>query len=613
MQVESAIAEQVLSLLHAWGWEAGLEKLHSRIEESTDQNERASLRYLLAWLAGERGAHAIAVKHFKMLEETSDLKAWALLGQVFIDLREGSYDSAHEQLNVALAERNQNDLIFLATATHLRGSIFYHQSDDDRALKCLHEALSIFGKDHFGSGRVIDSLGMVYASKDNFHAAREFFNRAIDSKERFKDSAGVAVSHGQLGRLYLDWGNARKAREHFNVNLRISRQIGDKRGEAQTLNFQGNAAAATGEWQEAADWLTRSIQLSHEGGWKVLEGYARKDRALLHLKQGELEEAKSQISIANDLFRAVSFIEGIAHVNRVVGIINRIGKEFDQAERNLNESLRYFDTYCEHAEAARTQLEIARTLRLQGSSLTTSAMQDALSRAEDCRRDLLVREIENELREFNEIAYYHHIHKRVRGRNASVETSSLLTGLRETATVMFLDIEGSTEYARSRDPEIIMMTLNQMMAEFATVLKKHEVAVTAYLGDGFMALIRSTDHACRAVRSAFDLGDALMEFNQPRDTLGLRPLKVRIGIATGDVFIGNVGTYDKMDFTAIGTTSNLAARLQSEAEPGIPCISDETYQKSRDDFVFSDASPRLLDLKGLGKQRAWDVVGKKES
>ena len=611
MQVESAIAERILRLLHEWGWETGLEKLRSEIRETDDKDERASLQYLLGWLASERGAHATGFENFEALTVMPDLKAWALLGQAFIALREGSYVSAHEKLNRALAEGNREDPIFLATATHLRGSIYYHQSDD-RAIHVLHEALSIIGKDHFGSGRVIDSLGMVYASKNNFHAAREFFDRAIGCKEKVRDDAGLALSHGQLGRLYLDWGNPRKAKDHFNINLRISRQIGDKRGEAQTLNFNGNAAIATADWQEAADWLNRSIQLSHEGGWKVLEGYARKDRAFVHLKQDEVDAAESQVRKAEELFRSVEFVEGIAHVNRIVGMINRARKQFMSAERSLNDSLRYFESHGEDAEAARTQLEIARTLRTQASSLTTNALQDALSRAEDCRRDQLVLEIESELKEVDSIAYYRHIHTRARGRNAPAETSSLLGGTRETATVMFLDVQGSTEYARSRDPEIVMMTLNQMMAEFTAVLKRHDVAVTAYLGDGFMALVRGTDNAWRAVRSALDLGESLSEFNQPRDTLGLQPLQVRIGIASGEVFIGNVGTYDKMDFTAIGTTANLAARLQSEAKPGIPCVSRDTYQKTGEYFVFTENSPRLVDLKGLGLQEAWDVLRRKD-
>ena len=156
-----------------------------------------------------------------------------------------------------------------------------------------------------------------------------------------------------------------------------------------------------------------------------------------------------------------------------------------------------------------------------------------------------------------------------------------------------------------------MMTLNQMMAVFETVLDSHAATVTAYLGDGFMALLRGTNHPSRGVLAALEMIEALKEFNLPREVLGLKPLNVRIGLSSGEVFIGNVGTYHKMDFTAIGTTANLAARLQSEAEPGLPCISRATYEQVREGFVFKEEHARMVNLKGLGQQEAWDVVGQR--
>jgi adenylate cyclase len=155
------------------------------------------------------------------------------------------------------------------------------------------------------------------------------------------------------------------------------------------------------------------------------------------------------------------------------------------------------------------------------------------------------------------------------------------------------------------------MTLNQMMGEFSDVLERRGLTVTAYLGDGFMAIVRGTDHPRRAVSAALDLVESLKEFNSPREVLGLQPLNVRIGISTGEVFVGNVGTYDKMDHTAIGTTANLAARLQSESDPGQPCVSRGTYQLVREHFTFRSDQPRLVNLKGLGTEEAWDVVATK--
>ena len=294
-------------------------------------------------------------------------------------------------------------------------------------------------------------------------------------------------------------------------------------------------------------------------------------------------------------------------------MIRRAQTGYKDAEKSLRKALTWFDAHDEHAEAARTQLETARTLNASGTPqpLVTKELVNALDRAESCRRDTLVREIEDELRRVDEAAYCRRVYRRARGRDVQEDTCSLISGVRDDASVLFLDVQGSTEFARSQDPEIVMMTLNQMMATFAAVLERHEATVTAYLGDGFMALLRGIEHPKRAVKAGIELVAALEEFNCPREVLGLKPLNVRIGISSGAVFIGNVGTYSKMDFTAIGTTANRAARLQSEGEPGSPCISRSTFEQVREHFVFKRDAPRLVKLKGLDVEEAWDVTGEK--
>jgi hypothetical protein len=103
--------------------------------------------------------------------------------------------------------------------------------------------------------------------------------------------------------------------------------------------------------------------------------------------------------------------------------------------------------------------------------LVTRELLKGLDRAEGCRRDALVRDIEADLMEVDEVAYYRRAYRRARGREVEADTSSLLSGERDEATVLFLDIQGSTEFARGQDPEVFMMTLNQMMATFAKVLE----------------------------------------------------------------------------------------------------------------------------------------------
>jgi class 3 adenylate cyclase len=106
-----------------------------------------------------------------------------------------------------------------------------------------------------------------------------------------------------------------------------------------------------------------------------------------------------------------------------------------------------------------------------------------------------------------------------------------------------------------------------------------------------------------------ELYQALAELNRPRQLLGLKPFTARVGISTGEAFLGNAGTYDKMDYTALGTPVNLGARLEAIAEPGSPCISRQTQGAVRGRVRYKEGRPRTVHLKGLGEQQVWDVLG----
>jgi adenylate cyclase len=88
-------------------------------------------------------------------------------------------------------------------------------------------------------------------------------------------------------------------------------------------------------------------------------------------------------------------------------------------------------------------------------------------------------------------------------------------------------------------------------------------------------------------------------------------LKARTGICLDNAAFGDIGTYRKIDFTAVGPTTNKAARLQGECVVGTVCIWEETYWPVKDDFTFADDNGREVTLKGIGTVRVWDVTGLK--
>jgi class 3 adenylate cyclase len=585
MNADAETVAEILSALRQWGWEGGRERL---------PKESAALLDTPSDAAGY----------------PPELRGWARAGEALAAMRQRDFARAHECLDSARPPDPGADPALSATIAHFRGAVLSHEDRPDGALRQLHTALDLFGPDHFATGQVLDTFGMVYAAKDDLTTAREFYGRAAACKRARGDEAGLALTYGQLGRLALDWGDPAEAEKHFRADLEVVLRLGDERAAAQLYDHLGQTALALEHVNEAAELLDESVRRS-EGHWVVTEAYARKDRALAALAAADGAAAERQLNRAEELFRGICFEEGLAHVSRARGKLLAARRQYDEAEGALGAALCYFDRAGDRAEVARSQRDLAHLLRARDepTPVVATALALALGSAERCRRHVLVGEIEDELRRLDEAAHLRHVYRRVRGRGTREQTVSLLAGKRETVTVMFLDLQGSTGYMLDTAPEDVMVTLNQMLANFAGVLGEQGVMVTAYLGDGFMGLVRGRDHARRGVTAALALAVALEEFNRPRKVFGLPPLAARVGVSTGEAVLGNVGTYDKMDFTALGTTVNLAARLQSEAEPGWPCVCPATREAVRERFRFADGNPRTVTLKGLGRREVWDVVG----
>jgi class 3 adenylate cyclase len=625
MKNDSSIVERVLSLLRQYGWETGYKKLEAQLRAEGRADDGNEVReFFLGWMAAERGNFTEAIRQFRAAAEVPPLVGWALLGEAFVALR----GKAHSDAMRLLAEaRNHctDDPQLLATIFHVEGASLFHQGASDEAIPLLTEAIRLYGPQHFGFGRVLDTFGAIYASRDNFQCAREFFDQALALKHP-EDLTGRAVTHGQLGRLYLDWGYHDKAQHHFDEDLKISRQIGDDFGKAIMCNFLGQVCLMRGEQEmavnrssvarreldTAAGWLESAGSLSLAKKWPIIEGYARKDQARLALAQGNADLAATHVKAADDIFRSRGFREGLAHVNRVWGMLHSAQGRWEEAQTSYQAALRQFQETRQSAEVARTLFAIARACAAAGEArpLVSSAFLEALSAAESCRRAHLVRQIEDDLKLHDPALYCDRIYRRVRGRAVLEDAVSLIDGTREPATVLFLDLQGSTELFRFRDPGEMLMTLNEMMTNFSAVLRKYEAQVNGFRGDGFLALVRGPQDAVRGVDAALELYEAMAVFNKPREILGLPPWIARIGVNSGEVFLGNVGTYDKLDFSAIGHTVNLGARLEGVAEAGMPCISRGTYEKVQHQFRFARNSPRTVAMKGLGPTEVWDVVGR---
>jgi len=159
---------------------------------------------------------------------------------------------------------------------------------------------------------------------------------------------------------------------------------------------------------------------------------------------------------------------------------------------------------------------------------------------------------------------------------------SALEGERKQVTVLFCDIADSSELAQQLDPEIMHQLMDQVLRLMAEAVHRYEGTVNQYLGDGLMALfgapVALEDHAFRAIQAALAIQETIRGYStQFRHDHGVEIL-LRLGLNTGLVVVGRIGDDLRMDYTAVGNTTHLAARLQTLAEPGTILITEATHR-----------------------------------
>ncbi|MFQ5698007.1 MAG: adenylate/guanylate cyclase domain-containing protein [Myxococcota bacterium] len=178
-----------------------------------------------------------------------------------------------------------------------------------------------------------------------------------------------------------------------------------------------------------------------------------------------------------------------------------------------------------------------------------------------------------------------------------------LSGESRHVSVLFVDIRKFSPLAERIGPERVVEFLNETFGLITNRLLDHGGTVDKYMGDAILAYfgapIEAADHPQRSVAAAIAIQRSVRERNQKCEARGLPfvPLDVGIGICSGPVVVGNIGSELKMDYTAIGDPVNLSNRLQKLAEPGWILITDEVAEAVRDFVELEPLGPQEIEGK----------------
>ena len=160
-----------------------------------------------------------------------------------------------------------------------------------------------------------------------------------------------------------------------------------------------------------------------------------------------------------------------------------------------------------------------------------------------------------------------------------------LHGKKVRATILFTDIRGFTSMSEEMDPAEVVSIINEYLSQQTDKVIKWQGVIDKFIGDSMMAVygvpFPKEDDSYRAVRTAMDIRDGLEKLNAIRGRRGQKTVGVGIGIDTGEVVSGNMGSPQKMDYTVIGDHVNLAARLEANAPGGMIYVSETTYNETK--------------------------------
>lgn len=199
----------------------------------------------------------------------------------------------------------------------------------------------------------------------------------------------------------------------------------------------------------------------------------------------------------------------------------------------------------------------------------------------------------------------------------AARASGEMVGERKLVTVLFTDIVGSTALAEKLDPEDWSEIVSGAHRRVSQAVYRYEGTIAQLLGDGVLAFfgapITHEDDPVRAVNAGLDILKQIGEYREElRAKQRVPDFQMRIGLNTGLVVVGNIGSDLHMEYLAIGDAINLAARMEQTAEPGTLQIAQETFKQVRPWFQFQDLGG--IEVKGKTEPvPAYRVLGRKET
>lgn len=538
---------------------------------------------------------------------------------------QSDFDGALEYFSASLAIREEiRDEAGVAGSLANIGLIHKQRGDYPRALEYQLKGLALDEARGYRSGvaRSLTNIGNIHISMQEYARALEYHQRALAISEEEADSASLARALGNVGLVYQNLGDDDAALRYQERSLRIRELIGDKRGEAIALYNVGLVLKNKGELAAALDHQLRALALEEELGNRQGIAQSHVEIAEVHLAMGRSALALVSAAKAATIAEAIGDPETLKGAEliayRVHRKAGREGKALQHYERyiQLRDSIMGEEN---QQEVARQETRFEYEKRMLADSLsfaTEQAVKDlhiAEQRASISKQRLGLAGVGVGLLLITALA--------ISIRRGKKRSDELLLNIlpEETArelkakgkaearlydqvTVLFTDFKGFTELSAILPPRELVAMIDECFSAFDDIVGRYGVEKIKTIGDAYMAVgglpTANNTHARDVVSAALDIRQWMAGFQERRAAKGLPAPGVRLGVHSGPVVAGIVGSR-KFQYDIWGDTVNTASRMESHGEISQVNVSAATRSLLGDAFVCR--SRGRLPVKGKGE------------
>ena len=438
-------------------------------------------------------------------------------------------------------------------------------------------------------GDLIGVTQLINKQKGSFSTSDEFFMQA------FNIQSGIALENAQL---FQRVNQEKQYQKDILQSLSDAVISTDMAGRIVTINesalaLLGCPLRGDGSKERIQVWETRLVG---RFAWEIVPI----DRLQFRL-QDTLETASRQYVPEQNLTISLYYNSDNGDANGVTGILAIRDRDDPHYYLPWGEKNDDRDGVLTFPIPESRVKKIERSINLTLTPLTNpeGGVRGGLVVLEDISREKRMK-----------TTMYRYMTPGVAERVMALGEDALMVGERKEVTILFSDIRGYTTLTENLGASEVVMLLNQYFETMVESVFNHEGTLDKFIGDALMAVFGAPlplteNHALMAVRSALDMRRRLEEFNHKRVIENQPKIRIGIGIGSGEVVSGNIGSQKRMDYTAIGDGVNLSARLESlTKEYGCDIIiSEQTYDLCGDRFWV-----RELDrIRVKGKHQAVNI------